>query len=147
MKLVDTEETIVLVTGSSITAEERDRPLAYLLKGEIDRRGAGHAYRRAVVVADVWYLENRIFHLNPTIAIGGPGANGVAQEFSAFLPTVYNREEEVFVQADFEGELKRAALWGKNAACTAAAVEIFTTQGQLEDLLGRIWRFRVGTFV
>ena len=147
MKLVDTEETVVLVTGSSLTAEERDRPLAYLLKAEVDRRGAGHAYRRAVVVADVWYLENRIFHLNPTIAIGGPGANGVAREFSAFLPTVYNRDEEVFVQADFEGELKRAALWGVNAACTAAAVEVFITQGHLEDLLGRIWRFRVGTLV
>ena len=116
MKLVDTEETVVLVTGSSLTAEERDRPLAYLLKAEIDRRGVGHAYRRAVVVADSWYLENRIFHLNPTIAIGGPGVNGVAQEFAAFLPTIYSREEEVFVQADFEGELKRAALWGVNAA-------------------------------
>ena len=147
MKLVDTEETVVLVTGSSLTAEERDRPLAYLLKAEIDRRGAGHAYRRAVVVADVWHLENRAFHLNPTIAIGGPGANGVTREFSAFLPTVYNRDEQVFVQADFEGELKRAALWGANAACTAAAVEVFITEGQLEDLLGRIWRFRVGTFV
>ena len=65
MKLVDTEETVVLVTGSSLTAEERDRPLAYLLKSEIDRRGAGHAYRRAVVVADVWYLENRLFHHQP----------------------------------------------------------------------------------
>jgi hypothetical protein len=147
MKLVDTEETVVLVTGSSLTAEERDRPLAYALKAEIDSRGAGHAYRRAVVVADAWYLENRIFHLNPTIAIGGPGANGVAQEFSTFLPTVYNREEEVFVQADFEGELKRAALWGVNAACTGAAVEVFTTQGHLEELLGKIWRFRVGMFV
>ena len=147
MKLVDTEETVVLVTGSSLTAEERDRPLAYLLKGEIDRRGAGHAYRRAVVVADAWYLENRLFHLNPTIAIGGPGVNGVTQEFTAFLPTIYTREEEVFVQAEFDGELKRAALWGANAASTAAAVEIFTTQGYLEDLLGRIWRFRVGTFV
>ena len=41
MKLVDTEETVVLVTGSSLTAEERDRPLAYLLKAEIDRRGRG----------------------------------------------------------------------------------------------------------
>jgi hypothetical protein len=147
MKLVDTEETIVLVTGSSLTAEERDRPLAYLLKSEIDRRGAGHAYRRAVVVGDVWYLENRIFHLNPTIAIGGPGVNGVAQEFGAFLPTLYSREEEVFVQADFDGELKRASLWGINAACTAAAVEVFSTQGHLEELLGRIWRFRVGVFV
>jgi hypothetical protein len=147
MKLVDTEETVVLVTGSSLTAEERDRPLAYLLKGEIDRRGAGHAYRRAVVVADAWYLENRLFHLNPTIAIGGPGVNGVTQEFTAFLPMIYTREEEVFVQAEFDGELKRAALWGANAASTAAAVEVFTTQGYLEDLLGRIWRFRVGTFV
>ena len=77
MKLVDTEETVVLVTGTSPTAEERDRPLAERLKAEIDRRGAGHAYRRAVVVGDASYLEHRIFHLNPTIAIGGPGANGV----------------------------------------------------------------------
>jgi len=147
MKLVDIEETIVLVTGTSLPAEERDRPLAYHLKAEIDRRGAGHAYRRAVVVADAWYLENRTFHLNPTIAIGGPGVNGVTQEFTAFLPTVYSRDEAVFVQVDFEGELKRAALWGANAASTAAAVEVFTTQGQLDDLLGKVWRFRVGTFV
>jgi hypothetical protein len=146
MKLVDTEETVVLGTGSSLTAEERDRPLAYVLKAEIDRRGTGHAYRRAVVVGDTWYLENRIFHLNPTIAIGGPGVNGVSREFGGFLPTVHNRNEEVFVQADFEGDLKRAALWGVNAACTAAAVEVFTAE-YLEDLLGRIWRFRVGTFV
>ena len=147
MKLVDAEETVFIVTGSSLAAEERDRPLAYLLKSEIDRRGAGHAYRRAVVVADVWYLENRLFHHHPTIAVGGPGVNGVAQEFTSLLPTIYNREEEVFVQADFEGEPKRATLWGVNAAATAAAVEVFTTQGHLEDLLGRIWRFRVGTFV
>jgi len=26
-------------------------------------------------------------------------------------------------------------------------VEVFTTQGHLEDLLGRTWRFRVGVFV
>ena len=80
MKLVDTDETIVLVTGSGISAEERDRPLAYWLKQEIDRRGSGHPYRRAVVVGDVWFLENRIFHLNPTIAIGGPGANSLAAD-------------------------------------------------------------------
>ena len=32
MKLVDTDETVVLVTGASITAEERDLPLAHVLK-------------------------------------------------------------------------------------------------------------------
>jgi hypothetical protein len=147
VKLVDTDETVVLVTGASLTAEERDRPLAYLLKAEIDRRGAGHAYRRAVVVADLWYLENRIFHLNPTIAIGGPGANGVAQELSEILPTVYTSENRIFIQADFEAEMKRAALWGVNAAATAAAVEMFMTRGMLDDLLGKIWRFRSGVFV
>ena len=147
MKLVDTNETVVLVTGSSLTAEERDRPLAYLLKTEIDRRGEGHTYRRAVVVADLWYLDNRIFHLNPTIAIGGPGANGVAQEFSNILPTVYSSDETVFIQADFEGDPKRAALWGSNAAATARAVEVFATQGMLDDLLRRIWRFRTSVMV
>ena len=147
MKLVDTEETVVLVTGASLTAEERDRPLAYLLKAEIDRRGTGHAYRRAVVVADLWYLENRIFHLNPTIAIGGPGVNGVAQEFSAILPTVYSADERVFVQADFEDDVKRAALWGADAGATAQAVEVFATQGMLDDLLRRIWRLRTGVMV
>src|SRR5262249_29471535 len=134
-------------TGSSITSEERDRPLAYHLKAEIDRRGSGHAYRRAVVVADLWYVDNRIFHLNPTIAIGGPGANAVTQEFSALLPTGHSVGEQVFVQLEFDGELKRAALWGANAAGTAAAVDAFQSGGYLDDLLGRIWRFRAGTFV
>ena len=147
MKLIDTEETVVIVIGSSSTGEGRDRPTAYRLKAAIDERGAGHAYRRAVVVADSSYLENETFHLNPTIAIGGPGANGVSQEFSGLLPTVYTRDEQVFVQADFEGDPKRAALWGVDATHTGDAVDVFTTQGFLDDLLGRIWRFRVGTLV
>ena len=147
MKLVDADETVVLVTGSSPAAEERDRPLAYRLKSEVDRRGAGHAYRRAVVVADLWYLQNRIFHHNPTIAVGGPGANGVSQEFAEILPTVYSREERVFVQADFDGDLKRASLWGVDASCTSLAVDVFMAEGYLDDLLSKIWRFRTGVFV
>ncbi len=147
MKLVDTDETVVLVTGTTLTAEERDRPTAYALKAEIDRRGEGHTYRRAVVVGDAWYLENRIFHLNPTIAIGGPGANGVASEFAEGLPTLVNVDDRVFVQADFDGEPKRASLWGVDAQATAQAVEVFVGRGMLDDLLQRIWRFRAGTFV
>jgi hypothetical protein len=147
LKLVDADETVVLVTGSSVTAEERDRPLAYRLKSEIDRRGSGHAYRRAVVVADLWYQQSRIFQLNPTIAIGGPGANAVSHDFSETLPMVYSQDERVFLQADFEAEAKRASLWGVDASATAAAVDVFMTQGYLDNLLGRIWRFRTGVFV
>ena len=62
MKLVDPDETVVLVIGTSPNAEERDRPLAERLKAEIDRRGAGHAYRRAVVVGDEGYLEHGAFY-------------------------------------------------------------------------------------
>jgi hypothetical protein len=142
MKLIDTEETIVLVTGSSPTAEQRDRPLAYRLREEIDRRGGGQTYRRAVVVADRWYLEHQVLHHNPTVAIGGPGANGVSQEFSD-LPTVYSAGERVFVQADLDGEPKRATLWGIDASHTAAAVEAFTSEGFLDELLGKVWKFKV----
>lgn len=147
MKLVDTDETVVLVTGSGISAEERDRPLAYWLKQEIDRRGAGHPYRRAVVVGDVWYLENRIFHLNPTVAIGGPGANGLSGELVPQLPGVWSQEDRSFVQADFDGEPKRACLWGMDLGATSAAVEAFMQRGYLDRLLERIWRWRTEVFV
>ncbi len=147
MKLVDTEETVVLVVGSSPTAAERDRPLAFALKAEIDGRGAGHAYRRAVVVTDAQYLENAGLQESPTIAIGGPGSNAACEELTSQLPTIYARDEQVFVQADLAGEPKRAALWGVDAACTAAAVNAFATEGFLDELLERIWKFRVGTVV
>jgi hypothetical protein len=147
MKLVDPDETVVLVIGTSPNAEARDRPLADRIKAEIDRRGAGHAYRRAVVVGDEWYLEHRTFHHNPTITIGGPGANGVTEEYTAMLPTVYVAEERVFVQAELEGEVKRVALWGADAAATAEAVEVFGNDGLLDGLLERIWRFRAGVMV
>jgi hypothetical protein len=145
MKLVDTEETVVLVTGTSLTAEERDRPPAYWLKQEIDRRGVGHPYRRAVVVGDVWYLENRVFHLNPTIAIGGPGANGLSRQLAEAIPMQWHEDDRSFVQTDFDGELKRGALWGINAGATSAAVEAFVIHGFLDGLLEKIWRFRQGT--
>jgi hypothetical protein len=147
MKLVDTDETVVLVTGSGIPAEERDRPLAYWLKQEIDRRGAGHPYRRAVVVGDVWYLENRIFHLNPTVAIGGPGANGLTAELAGQLPGLWTLEDRAFVQGDFESDPKRAALWGMDLSATSRAVEAFMQRGYLDRLLAKIWRWRTEVFV
>ncbi len=139
MKLVDTDETVVLVTGTSRAAEERDRPLAEQLKAEIDQRGAGHAYRRAVVVGDIWYLEHRLFHMNPTIAIGGPGANGVTGSLVPRLPILWHQGEEAFVQADLDGSPKRAALWGMDAPSTAAALLRFVEGGALDEMLSRVW--------
>lgn len=147
MKLIDTDETVIIVTGSDIRAEERDRPTAYRLKQEIDRRSDGQAFRRAVVVGDAWYLEHRVFNLNPCIAVGGPGVNGLAAELSQQVPVVWTQDQRAFVQVDFAAEAKRALLWGVDAEATMMAVQTFVSQGFLDDLLRRIWQFRTEVYV
>jgi hypothetical protein len=142
VKLIDTDETILIVTGSGISAEERDRPVAYWLKAEIDRQGAGHPFRRAVVVADSWYVENRVFHLNPAIMVGGPGVNLGARELADRLPVVLEEDERSFVQSGDVEEVPKACLWGMDAGSTVRAVQLYAERGLLAGLLARIWRFR-----
>jgi hypothetical protein len=141
MKLVDHEETVLVVIGVG-GADERDRRLAESLQQEIDRRGDGLTYRRALVVADDAYLGRPELQRHPTIAIGGPGVNAVAQYYAAELPTVWQDEERCFVQAELDGAAKRIALWGMDAGATAQAVEVFVSRGFLTLLLERIWRLR-----
>jgi hypothetical protein len=140
MKVIDTDETVLIVTGSEIDAEMNDRPVAYQLKGEIDRRGGGRGFRRAVVVSDHWYAENRIFHLCPTVAVGGPGVNRVAAALVGELPMIVQRGERVFIQGAWDGESKRASLWGADRLATAEAVERFVGDGLCEQFLSRIWK-------
>lgn len=147
MKLLDYDETIVIVTGSGARALEHDMPLADMLKARIDRLGTGHAYRRAVIVQDRRFLEMRDFHGNPTIAIGGPGVNGVAAELAGAIPAVFNDGDRVIVQADFEGDAPRVACWGTDGEATVRAVEIFADDGYLDQLLTRVWRFRTDVLV
>jgi hypothetical protein len=142
MKLVDADETIVLVIGSTESAAHNERPLAEGLQREIDGRGGGTTYRRALIVADNAYLDRPVLHELPTIALGGPGVNAVTQQFVGSLPTVWQEEERVFVQADLESEVKRVSLWGVDASATSAALDAFLGQGVLDLLLERVWRIR-----
>jgi len=140
MKVIDTDETVLIVTGSEIDAEMNDRPVAYQLKEEIDRRGGGRSFRRAVVVSDHWYAQNRIFHLCPTVAVGGPGVNRVAAALVDELPMIVQRGDRVFIQGAWDGEAKRASLWGADRAATAEAVERFVGDGLCAAFLATIWR-------
>ena len=81
------------------------------------------------------------------MATRSPGVNGVAQQFSDALPTVWSQEDRIFVQAEFEGELKRASLWGMDRSATSAAVDAFVINGFLDELLTKIWRWRTGVLV
>ena len=146
MKLIDAEETIVVVTAADLDADASDRKAAERLQAEIDRRGAGHPYRRAVVVTDDAWFETMQFHGSPTVAIGGPGVNGVSGRFGAELPTVWSEDERVIIQADLSAPRRRAALWGMDRAATAAAVDTFIARGWRDEFLDQCWRFRAGSF-
>lgn len=145
MKLVDANETVIVVTGGAAAADQKDRPLALWLKDEIDRRGAGMTYRRAVVVADDRYVGTPGFHRSPTVAIGGPGVNEVVRELTGALPTVWTSEDRSFIQMAPDGPAKQVAVWGVDAAATRNAVEAFVEQGILDLLLDRIWSWQPRT--
>lgn len=147
MKLVDGDETIVLVIAADLEPGHLDREMATRLKEEIDTRGAGHPYRRAVIVSDLAWFETPLFHLSPTIAIGGPGVNGVSGRLAGELPTVWAEAERATIQATMQDGPRRAALWGMDRQATAGAVDAFIARGWLDEFLDRSWRYRAGSFV
>ena len=144
MKLVDTEDTVLIVTGTEVPAEMNDRPLAYRLKAEIDRRGDGKPFRGGLVVSDAWFAQNRIFHLCPVVAVGGPGVNALAASLVDDLPMLVKRDDRSFVQGKWDGEEKRASLWGMDRAATAEAVEVFLKEGHCDAFLQAAWKIPTG---
>lgn len=134
----DLRSTVLVVVGHGILAEENDRPLAYELKQAVNARTRGSEGRVAVVVTDVWLVNQELGEFFPAIAVGGPGVNGLTAEVYDDLPVVYTRDQQVFVQMAAEG--KRAALWGMDQAGTREAVDVFVKNGLLERFLDLVWR-------
>lgn len=146
MKLVDAAETVAVVVADALDAEAPDRVVAQRVQAEIDRRGAGHPYRRGVLMTDYAWFDTPLFHAAPTIAVGGPGVNGVSARFGQELPTVWTADDRSLIQAEYRGAAPRVTLWGMNAAATAEAAEVFMARGWLDEFLDRCWRFRAGSF-
>jgi hypothetical protein len=144
VKLIDGEETIVIVIASELEPGHPDRLSADRLKAEIDSRGRGWSYRRAVVIDDEQWFETPMFHGAPVIAIGGPGANGVSAKMAGELPAVWTDADRVVIQAELAEGQRRVALWGNDRHATTEAVHTFITRGWLDEFLDRCWRFRMG---
>jgi hypothetical protein len=116
---------ILVVTGSTLRAEQMDRPLAYFLQKQIDELGDGHDDRMALVISDRYYLTHPDLHSLPTISVGGPGVNRLAQKLLKKLPAVLTVEGKFFVQMDPEEVVLRASIWGMDNPQTRIAVVTF----------------------
>jgi hypothetical protein len=137
----DIRSTVLIAVGYGILPEDEDRPLAYDLKRAIAARSQGAEGRGAVVVTDMWMLNQEMAELFPAIAVGGPGVNAFAAQIYEELPVAFTRDERVFIQMSEEPG-KRAALWGMDSDATREAVERFVADGWLDRFLNLVWKRR-----
>src|SRR5262245_13471295 len=134
----DLRTTVLIVVGHGILPEEEDRPIAYELKRAVNARAGGSEGRAAVVVTDVWLMNNELGEFFPAIALGGPGVNEFTAQIYEDLPVAWTRDERIFIQMATEG--KRAAVWGMDQASTREAADVFVSEGLLEKFLDLVWR-------
>src|SRR4030067_2808192 len=126
----DIRSTVLIVGGYGILPEEEDRPIAYELKRIINSRGEGTESRSAVVVTDMWMLNQEMADLFPAIAVGGPGVNAFAAQIYEDLPVAFTRDQRLFIQMNSDAG-KRAALWGMDQPATREAADLFVKEGSL----------------
>ncbi|MEK7443369.1 MAG: hypothetical protein AABZ70_00770 [candidate division NC10 bacterium] len=134
----DIRSTVLIVVGYGILPEEEDRPIAYELKRIIDSRGEGTESRSAVVVTDMWMLNQEMADLFPAIAIGGPGVNAFAAQIYEDLPVAFTRDQRLFIQMNPDAG-KRVALWGMDQPATREAADLFVKDGFLDRFLDLVW--------
>src|SRR5579883_874175 len=121
---------LLIVTGSTLRAEEVDRPLAYYLKQRIEQRLAGDDSTlgsfQVRVVADFRWIHDVPLQALPTISVGGPGVNALAHRwFEEELPFSFAVDEQYFIQMDPDLDEPRASIWGMDNATTQIAVSVF----------------------
>jgi hypothetical protein len=133
------EHAVFLVTGSNLVAEQKDRPLAYFLKAQVDRYGGDDPGRRGIVVGDLWYEANEVMHNYPTIAVGGPAVNAVSRRYWHRLPVALAVDNVFVIQADVTGGDLRASVWGMDHETTREAVQTFYEKGHLRKFLESAW--------
>ncbi len=118
---------ILLVTGTTLRAEEADRPLAYYLKQQIEdalRARPGVPFRVSVV-ADVRWLHEEALQVLPSISLGGPGVNLLAKQWLDDLPLCMAVDDRFCIQMDPELDEARVSIWGMNNPDTQIAVSLF----------------------
>ena len=120
---------LLIVTGSTLRAEELDRPLAYYLKQRVEQYLAEHEPdeppARVRVIADFRWLHDEPLQKFPTISVGGPGVNALAQRWLEQVPVSLAVDQRYYLQMDPDLDEPRVSLWGMDNATTQIAVSVF----------------------
>jgi hypothetical protein len=120
---------LLIVTGSTLRAEEVDRPLAYYLKQRVEQYLAEHDPDgppvQVRVVADFRWIHDEPLQDLPTISVGGPGVNALAHRWLEEVPVALAVDERYYLQMDPDLEEPRASVWGMDNATTQIAVSVF----------------------
>lgn len=119
---------LLIVTGSSLRAEEVDRPLAYYLLRQIEQRLAEthpEVEDKGRVLSDLRWLNDEPLQDLPTLSLGGPGVNLLAHRWLEELPISLAIDNEYYIQMDPDLQDLRASVWGMDNASTQIAVSAF----------------------
>lgn len=121
---------LLIVTGSTLRAEQMDRPLAYYLKQRIEQALAASPSEDAFdylvqVVADFRWIQDEGLQEMATISLGGPGVNELAHRWLEEVPVSLAYNERYFIQMDPELHEPRVSIWGMDNPTTQIAVSVF----------------------
>src|SRR4051812_50136252 len=116
---------LLIVTGSTLRAEELDRPLAYYLMQRIDRALNESIPNpgpfRVRVVADFRWIHEKKLQALPTISIGGPGVHPLARDWLEVGPATPPVGQEDYNHNDPRPREGRAPPWGVGKSPTPIA--------------------------
>ena len=117
---------ILIVTGSTLRAEEMDRPLAYFLKDRIESFLEAQTPERTVrVVADFRWIHDDPLQEAPTISLGGPGVNVLSHRWLEEVPVALAVDERYYLQMEPDFDPPRVSIWGMDNLTTQIAVSVF----------------------
>ena len=127
---------LLIVTGSTLRAEEMDRPLGYYLKQRIEQmlvealtKGRDGLEDYLVrVVADFRWIHDEPLQSLPTISLGGPGVNALSHRWLEEIPFSLDYGERYFIQMNPNLAEPRASIWGMDNNTTQIAVSVFVDQ-------------------
>lgn len=136
----DLDRLVLVVTGSTLRAEDADRPLANRLAEEVRKRLPAESGWRCVVISDVYYINDEDLRDCPVISIGGPGVNHLAGVFLRELSAALAIDGVLLIQMDVALEDLRASIWGMDHEKTVEALNTFIGKGYLDRFVQGVLR-------